>query len=79
MEPRPDGRGKRGHVCTVVIPSSWPQWSPGLMAGGSKVEKLLDDYRDDTPQWSPGLMAGVSWPTLRRGPSCTTRRNGAPA
>ena len=35
----------------------WPQWSPGLMAGGSRALRPLVAVLV-APQWSPGLMAG---------------------
>ena len=35
MEPRPDGRGKYNRWRIVYIQRWLPQWSPGLMAGGS--------------------------------------------
>ena len=35
-----------------------PQWSPGLMAGGSSDHNPRDDGEVCAPQWSPGLMAG---------------------
>ncbi len=35
MEPRPDGRGKADLHPTAPPYETWPQWSPGLMAGGS--------------------------------------------
>ena len=37
-----------------------PQWSPGLMAGGSSDHNPRDDGEVCAPQWSPGLMAGGS-------------------
>ena len=59
MEPGPDGRGKDAAVLSAEPHSASPQWSPGLMAGGStgdtwKPTALME------PQWSPGLMAGGS-------------------
>ena len=59
MEPRPDGRGKhetpRGSHTKPSMPQ-WclilflfrmmPQWSPGLMAGGSGRPDRLDGCRD---------------------------------
>ncbi len=35
-----------------------PQWSPGLMAGGSRYSLHAYGIAIDVPQWSPGLMAG---------------------
>ncbi|WP_162143551.1 hypothetical protein [Candidatus Microthrix parvicella] len=35
MEPRPDVRGKADLHPTAPPYETWPQWSPGLMAGGS--------------------------------------------
>ena len=35
MEPRPDGRGKASLNVTEKLRTAAPQWSPGLMAGGS--------------------------------------------
>ncbi len=35
MEPRPDGRGKEGLNGQRDALVDLPQWSPGLMAGGS--------------------------------------------
>ena len=35
MEPRPDGRGKLPITMHPATEAILPQWSPGLMAGGS--------------------------------------------
>ena len=35
MEPRPDGRGKPVIGLLSPVDQALPQWSPGLMAGGS--------------------------------------------
>ncbi len=35
MEPRPDGRGKPWVQIAATSEYQTPQWSPGLMAGGS--------------------------------------------
>ena len=35
MEPRPDGRGKLREQLAETDDVAAPQWSPGLMAGGS--------------------------------------------
>ncbi len=35
-----------------------PQWSPGLMAGGSSHVPADSGNASHPPQWSPGLMAG---------------------
>ncbi len=55
-----------------------PQWSPGLMAGGSPMIGPLSPVDQALPQWSPGLMAGgrCSCTVRRQGGHC---RNGAPA
>ena len=36
MEPRPDGRGKTTFATGSATKQEKPQWSPGLMAGGSR-------------------------------------------
>ena len=57
MEPRPDGRGKQGTKILSMSGVYGPQWSPGLMAGGSSVCQQAGPVAV-MPQWSPGLMAG---------------------
>ena len=57
MEPRPDGRGKGFVIIDEVHNMTPPQWSPGLMAGGSRPAWRRRCQRS-SPQWSPGLMAG---------------------
>ncbi len=61
MEPRPDGRGKVATGIATAAQWLWPQWSPGLMAGGSP-STTGTVTPDAPPQWSPGLMAGGSSP-----------------
>ena len=58
MEPRPDGRGKVPPVMLACPFAVAPQWSPGLMAGGSRAKQLIHHTPPRRPQWSPGLMAG---------------------
>ncbi len=58
MEPRPDGRGKPKSIPPFPGWIPPPQWSPGLMAGGSKVKINIVGDASQLPQWSPGLMAG---------------------
>ena len=41
----------------VLSLGALPQWSPGLMAGGSGISTSHTPPRTG-PQWSPGLMAG---------------------
>ena len=65
MEPRPDGRGK-WHLPVSQTPTiETPQWSPGLMAGGSPGLEIGPHARRREPQWSPGLMAGGRLVALR--------------
>ena len=70
--------GGRYHTRQQFSARAGPQWSPGLMAGGSPPHVRLEGAVG-SPQWSPGLMAGGSeW----RHPSlgvARPRRNGAPA
>ncbi len=40
MEPRPDGRGKEVPAPTNGDRAKAPQWSPGLMAGGSPLSSV---------------------------------------
>ena len=62
----------------ILTPWLTPQWSPGLMAGGSQ---YLDTSVSPgvAPQWSPGLMAGGRLPRPALRSPQTRRRNGAPA
>ena len=64
MEPRPDGRGKLEAQALNSAMAKTPQWSPGLMAGGSPPVMLACPFAV-APQWSPGLMAGGSSPRSR--------------
>ena len=48
------GSAPRDEVCIMVY---MPQWSPGLMAGGSRNVWYVR-VSGALPQWSPGLMAG---------------------
>ena len=57
MEPRPDGRGKGSAMGHNTGDAKLPQWSPGLMAGGS-ADAAEEKVATVAPQWSPGLMAG---------------------
>ena len=51
--------GGRYHTRQQFSARAGPQWSPGLMAGGSPPHVRLEGAVG-APQWSPGLMAGGS-------------------
>ena len=79
MEPRPDGRGKPKSIPPFPGWIPPPQWSPGLMAGGSKVKINIVGDASQLPQWSPGLKAGGRRCSATLGGGGYRRRNGAPA
>ena len=80
MEPRPDGRGKLTQPLPAFDKHNPPQWSPGLMAGGSRVEGLWPHQRMALAAMEPRPDGrGKQRPRPQRPRRSPRRRNGAPA
>ncbi len=77
MEPR---LGRRGNTLTVPVGPAGTtlQWSPGLVAGETRLALLRADRRCHELQWSPGLVAGETACSRAAGTGLSGF-NGAPA
>ena len=78
MEPRPDGRGKYNRWRIVYIQRWLPQWSPGLMAGGSP-ERGRQCVLDPAAAMEPRPDGRGKFGMIVLYPIERNRRNGAPA
>ena len=60
-----------------VLCDIWPQWSPPVNGGSTRVHQVRTGERDALPQWSPPVNGGSTRSTRWTMPGRSRCRNGA--